>query len=171
MEFIKATEEHIDRIWEMTGMAKRQLKNLGLDQWQTGYPSLEIWRRDVAEDMAYLAVEDGEILGAFAYQITPDASYYEIENGHWLTDTPYASMHRVIVADDCKGKGVAGKMFAYGFSMAEQDGFASVRIDTHPGNLPMQRALAKAGFQACGEIRLAAGPEKGHVRIGFERLL
>ena len=171
MEFIQAGEEHIERIWEITGMAKRQLKNLGLDQWQTGYPSLEICQQDVAEGMAYLAVEDGEILGAFAYQVTPDISYGEIENGKWLTDTPYASMHRVIVADGCKGKGIAGKMFAYGFSMAERDGFASVRIDTHPGNIPMQRALAKAGFQACGQIHLAAGPEKGHVRIGFEKIL
>lgn len=171
MEFIKAKEEHLDRIWEITGMAKAQLKNLGLDQWQTGYPSLEIWKNDIAEGMAYLAVEEGKILGAFAYQVTPDVSYHEIENGEWLTDTPYASMHRVIVADGCKGKGVAGKMFAYGFSMAERDGFDSVRIDTHPGNIPMQRALGKAGFKACGEIHLAQGPEKGHIRIGFERIL
>lgn len=171
MEFIKAREEHIDRIWAITGMAKRQLKNLGLDQWQSGYPSLEIWQKDVAEGMAYLAVEEGEILGVFAYQVTPDVSYYEIENGKWLTDAPYASMHRVCVADDCKGKGVAGKMFAYGFQMAKRDGFDSVRIDTHPGNLPMQRALGKAGFERCGEVHLAEGPEKGELRIGFERLL
>ena len=92
--------------------------------------------------------------------MTPDVSYHEIENGEWLTDTPYASMHRVIVADGCKGKGVAGKMFAYGFSMAERDGFDSVRIDTHPGNIPMQRALGKAGFKACGEIHLAQGTGK-----------
>ena len=171
MEFIKAKEEHLDRIWEMTGMAKAQLKNLGLDQWQTGYPSLEVWENDIAERMAYLAVEDGVILGAFAYQVTPDISYYEIEEGKWLTNTPYASMHRVVVSDGSKGKGVAGQMFAYGFSMARKAGFDSLRIDTHPGNLPMQRALAKAGFQKCGIIHLAQGPETGHARIGFERIL
>lgn len=171
MEFIRAKEEHLERIWEMTEMAKRQLKGLGLDQWQNGYPDIGIWKHDIAEGMAYLAVEEGMVLGAFAYQVTPDDSYAEIENGKWLTDTPYACMHRVIVADGCKGKGVAGQMFQYGFSMAEKDGFDSVRIDTHPGNFPMQRALVKAGFQACGEIRLAHGTEKGHVRIGFERVL
>ena len=80
-------------------------------------------------------------------------------------------MHRVVVADGSKGKGVAGQMFAYGFSMAEKDGFDSVRIDTHPGNFPMQRALIKAGFQKCGIVHLAQGPEKGHARIGFERIL
>lgn len=80
-------------------------------------------------------------------------------------------MHRVCVAEEAKGKGVAGKMFAHGFRMAETLGFSSVRIDTHPGNIPMQRALGKAGFERCGEIHLAGGPEKGSLRIGFEKIL
>lgn len=171
MDFRKAEKKDLARIWEITNMAKAQLKGLGLDQWQTGYPSLLNWQEDVAQGMAYVVLEDEKILGAFAYQLTPDVSYGIIENGSWLTDGPYASMHRVIVADGCKGKGLAGKMFAYGFSMAKRDGFSSVRIDTHPGNIPMQHALKKAGFVACGDIYLAVGPEKGERRIGFERLL
>lgn len=171
MNFRAAMKEDLPRIWEITNMAKAQLKGLGLDQWQTGYPSLENWQEDIAGGMAYVAEEDAIILGAFAYQVTPDVSYGLIENGAWLTEGPYASMHRVIVADGCKGKGLAGKMFAYGFSMARRAGFGSVRIDTHPGNLPMQHALKKAGFLACGDIYLATGPEKGERRIGFERLL
>lgn len=171
MNFRLATEKDLPRIWEITNMAKAQLKGLGLDQWQTGYPSLENWQEDIATGMAYVAVENDNILGAFAYQQTPDVSYGIIKNGAWLTKGPYASMHRVIVADGCKGKGLAGKMFAYGFARAKRDGFGSMRIDTHPGNLPMQHALNKAGFLACGDIYLATGPEKGERRIGFERLL
>ncbi len=171
MDFRIAVENDLSRIWEITGMAKAQLKRLGLDQWQTGYPSLEIWLEDIGLESCFVVEDEGLILGAFAYQVSPDVSYGLIENGAWLADGPYASMHRVIVADGCKGKGLAGKMFAYGFSMAERDGFGSVRIDTHPGNLPMQHALKKAGFQACGDIYLAVGPEKGQRRIAFERLL
>ena len=171
MIFRKANIEDLNRIWEITGMAKAQLKDLGLDQWQTGYPSLDLWQEDIAQGMCYVAEEEGNVFGAFTYQVTPDVSYAIIENGSWLRDAPYASMHRVIVADGCKGKGIAGQMFAYGFSMAVRDGFGSVRIDTHPGNIPMQHALKKAGFKACGDIYLAVGPETGERRIGFERLL
>ncbi|MGF0034584.1 N-acetyltransferase family protein [Bariatricus sp. SGI.154] len=170
MDFIVATTEHLDRMCEITDQAKRQLRNLGLDQWQRGYPSREVWTQDAEDGCSYLAVEEGEILGVFAFQTTPDPSYAVID-GEWLTDGEYASMHRVCVSDDCKGKGVAGKMFAYGFEMARKAGFCSVRIDTHPGNLPMQRALAKAGFVACGEIRLVGGCEDGDLRIGFEKML
>ena len=170
MEFIIARPEHIEKICEITADAKRQLKNLGLDQWQKGYPSREVWNQDIEAKCADLAVEEGVIQGAFAFQVTPDPSYKVIE-GKWLTDGAYASMHRVCVAKGCKGKGVAGRMFNYGFGLAKKAGFDSVRIDTHPGNLPMQHALKKAGFEMCGEIHLVGGCEYGAVRIGFEHLL
>lgn len=170
MEFIIAKAEHLQEIWRITQEAKAQLKRLGLDQWQSGYPSEEIWAQDIREEAAWLAVEDNKVLGAFAFQTTPDVSYGEIE-GKWLTDGEYASMHRVCVSDDSKGKGVAGRMFQHGFAMAEEMGFASVRIDTHLGNLPMQRALKKAGFISCGTIFLKGGCEDGAERIAFEKIL
>jgi len=42
MKFIVAKKEHIDEMMQITNDAKRQLKNLGLDQWQKGYPSREV---------------------------------------------------------------------------------------------------------------------------------
>ena len=170
MEFIVAASEHLDRMCEITDQAKSQLRRLSLDQWQKGYPSRQVWLSDIQKGCTYLAVEDGEILGMFAFQTTPDPSYQVIE-GRWLTDGAYASMHRVCVADGCKGKGIAGRMFAYGFLLAKEAGFLSVKIDTHPENLPMQRALDKAGFKACGRLRLVGGCEDGDVRIGFEKIL
>lgn len=170
MEFIVAKETYLERMCEITDMAKRQLRGLGLDQWQKGYPSREVWIQDIKDGCTYLAMEDGEVLGMFAFQTTPDPSYGVID-GAWLTDGDYASMHRVCVSDESKGKGVAGQMFAYGFELAGKLGFPAVRIDTHPGNQPMQRALKKAGFLPCGEIHLKGGCEDGDLRIGFERIL
>ena len=170
MEFIQAAPENLEEICRITEEAKAQLKRLGLDQWQKGYQSADVWENDIANGAAWLAKENGKVLGAFAFQKTPDVSYGQIE-GKWLTDGPYASMHRVCVSDESKGKGVAGRMFGHGFSMAKQQGFCSVRIDTHPGNIPMQHALKKAGFVFCGTIYLKGGCEDGNARIAFERIL
>lgn len=170
MEFRTASMEYIDRMCEITEDAKRQLRGMGLDQWQKGYPSREVWLKDIQDGCTYLAVDDGEVQGIFAFQTTPDPSYEEID-GVWLTDGAYASMHRVCVADGCKGKGVAGQMFAKGFELAREMGFPAVRIDTHPENFPMQRALAKAGFRPCGQIHLVGGCEDGDLRIAFEKVL
>ena len=170
IEIILAKPEHLEEMCTITAQAKAGLKRLGLDQWQKGYPSREVWIEDIKNGAAWIAIEDKKVLGAFAFQTTPDVSYYEID-GKWLTDGDYASMHRVCVSDASKGKGVAGKMFAHGFEMARALHFPSMRIDTHPGNLPMQRALAKAGFVSCGAISLKGGCEDGDPRIGFEKIL
>lgn len=170
MEFLQASHRHLDRICCITDQAKRQLHDLGLSQWQNGYPSRQVWEADIDEHRAYIAVERDIVIGVFAFQTAPDASYAVID-GHWQTDGAYASMHRVCVADGCKGRGVAGKMFAFGAHMAYELGFPSIRIDTHPGNVPMRKALAKAGFQMCGEVRLAEGCEKGDLRVAFEKVL
>ena len=150
MEFVKASMKYLEQMCEITDQAKRQLAGLGLDQWQKGYPSREVWLSDIEEGCTYLAVDEEKVLGIFAFQTTPDPSYGEIE-GKWLTDGPYASMHRVCVADGCKGKGVAGQMFRKGFALAEE--LAAVRL------LP------------CGNIRLVGGTEDGDPRIAFEKVL
>ena len=170
MTFIRASLEHLEDMCRITQQAKTQLKNMGLDQWQKGYPSKEVWEADIAANTAWLAIENDFVLGVFAFQTTPDVSYGEID-GAWLSDIPYASMHRVCVADESKGKGVAGAMFEFGFQIARELGFQSMRIDTHADNLPMQKALKKAGFLPCGTIKLVGGCEDGDERVAFEKLL
>ena len=170
MEFIPASAQYLEDLCRITDEAKAQLKGLGIDQWQKGYPNREVWERDIDAGCTWLAVEDGKLLGAYAYQTAPEPSYDEI-HGAWLTDTPYASFHRVCVSDAAKGRGVAGALFAHGFALARTQGFASVRIDTHEGNLPMRRALEKAGFTLCGTIYLVGGSEDGDLRVAYEKIL
>lgn len=170
MEFTVATGIEVDRMCEITEQAKRQLRRLGLDQWQRGYPSRAVWEQDVREGCAYLAMEDGAVLGAFAFKLLPDPSYAVID-GEWHSDGPYASLHRVCVAEESKGKGVAGKMMSFACEKAGLLGLPAVRIDTHPGNAPMRRVLDKADFSLCGTIHLAEGCERGGLRIAYDRVL
>lgn len=172
MEFTLAKMEYLDQMCEITEQAKAQIRRMGFDQWQKGNPSREGWIRDIEEKHAWAAVENDEVLSLFTFFTTPDPSYGVID-GAWLTgdEADYASMHRVCVSDKCKGQGMAGKMFAKVFELAREHGLGSVRIDTHPENLPMQRALAKAGFVYCGEIYLSGGAEDGDLRIAFEKVL
>ena len=170
MEFIKAKAEHIEEICRITGQAKAQLKGMGVDQWQRGYPNREVWEADIEKGEAWVAVEDGRVLGAFTFLTEPEEAYAKIE-GAWLAELPYASLHRVCVSDDCKGRGIAGKLFAHGCELARGRGLKAVRIDTHEGNRPMRRAIAKAGFTYCGVIHLVGGAEDGNERIAFELLL
>lgn len=171
MEFTLARPEHFEALCKMTEAAKAQLKRLGVDQWQKGYPNETVWADDIRQGITWVAVEHGRVLGAFMFQTAPEVSYEKID-GAWITDgSAYGSLHRVCVAEESKGRGVAGELFRHGFALAKQTGLPSVRIDTHEGNLPMRRALEKAGFTFCGRITLVGGSEDGDPRIAFEKKL
>ena len=58
-------------------------------------------------------------------------------------------------------------MVRYIVDLAADNGYASVRVDTHQGNLPMRRMLEKNGFEYCGTIHLLDGQS----RVAYERLV
>jgi len=170
MEFVRAAQSDLDRICEITEQAKTQLKAMGLDQWQKGYPNREVWSCDIDAGDAYIGVINGTVIGAYTLQTEPDANYTEIE-GAWLGDIPYATVNRLCVCDEEKGKGLAGAFFAHAFQTAEELGFGSVRVDTHSGNAAMLSAVKKAGFEYCGVITLREGNQAGDKRDAFEKIL
>jgi GNAT superfamily N-acetyltransferase len=73
--------------------------------------------------------------------------YEAMTEGGWLNAAPYGVIHRIAVAEAGRGKGVARFCFDFAFSRC-----GNLKIDTHRDNLPMQKALAKAGFAYCGVV-------------------
>ena len=55
--------------------------------------------------------------------------------------------------------------------MLKEKGVKNIRIDTHPDNLSMQRALAKNGYTFCGKITLCSGSEAGDPRFAYQKVL
>ena len=170
-DYRRGESADLDRIMEIVGSAQRFLASQGLDQWQSGYPSRAEFERDIERGWCWVFEDEGEIVSVMAIVPEDDPSYAVID-GAWLTPGGnYTGVHRVAVSEDCRGSGVARQMFALAEDLSLGWGRASLRIDTHPGNRPMQRLLAKCGFARCGSISLASGPEAGHERIAFEKVL
>ena len=129
-------------------------------QWNKEYPNRESILSDIEKGVGYVCEEDGKLLAVFMFGIGPDKTYDVIRDGAWKNDEPYAVIHRIAVAKDAHGRGVAGFCFAECFQR-----FPNIKIDTHRDNVPMQRALARAGFERCGIIFL----ENGEERVAFQK--
>lgn len=151
------------------------LASLGIDQWQGGYPHRDVIEADVARGDSYVAVdEDGTILATIMVGFAGERDYDHIEGGSWLTDSCsgspcYGVVHRVAVAATCKGRGVASFLLDEAEKLTHERKCASVRIDTHPGNMPMRQLLLKKGYTQCGTIYIAHAEEGTPDRIAFEK--
>ncbi|MBQ3106268.1 MAG: GNAT family N-acetyltransferase [Eggerthellaceae bacterium] len=167
----------IDRIMEILADGRASIGALGIDQWQKGYPHRDVVERDVANGESYVVVDENDRALATAMMSPAGEPDYDcIYDGAWLVDAPseephYLVVHRVAVASECKGRGLASALLAKAAELAEVMGKESVRIDTHPGNEPMRRMVQKNGFQECGIIHISHAEDGIPQRVAYEKLV
>lgn len=128
-------------------------------QWGGGYPARALVEDDIRLGKLYVCLADGRIAGVFYFAQEDDPTYRVIEEGAWLSEAPYAVVHRIASAPGTKG--VATFCLNWAFERC-----GNLRIDTHTDNAPMRNLLAKLGFAYCGRIRLADGSP----RIAFQKV-
>lgn len=129
------------------------------NQWVNGYPSEDLLRSDIENDQLFVISRGDALCGVFAFIIGDDPTYAVIEDGSWLSDFRYGTIHRI------GGDGSAHGILRTAVEYAQQR-IGHLRIDTHEDNQPMQRAVVRNGFVRCGIIYL----EDGSPRIAFEKL-
>lgn len=172
MLFRNATAADVPAIAAMFDAARISMRALGIDQWQKGVPGWENAAADAACGIGRVAEEGGEICAVYSFLSFGEPDYDEISEGAWLSDgSSYAAIHRVTIRQTCRGSGLSSAMVQNMVREAREKGFHSLRIDTHPGNLPMRRMLEKNEFCFCGIIHLHNGPDAGARRVAYERLL
>nr|MBE6545593.1 GNAT family N-acetyltransferase [Oscillospiraceae bacterium] len=121
-------------------------KNGNPDQWQGEYPGGYDVEIGIENGTSYVCDDGGEIVATFYFEMNADdPSYRRIYEGSWLSDAPYAVIHRIAVK--YHGRGIADFCFNECFKL-----FPNVRIDTHERNIPMQKCLTRNGFEYCGVI-------------------
>ena len=87
-----------------------------------------------------------------------------LRGGAWLDDEPYGVVHRIAAAQGTRG----AASFCMEWCLQK---CGNIRIDTHPDNRSMQRALAKSGYTLCGSLTLTEGTEKGDPRLAYHKVL
>ena len=144
----------LERVYAAARAFMRQSGNM--NQWVNGYPQGELLADDIEKGQLYVFEENEAVHGAFACIPGADPTYAYIENGQWLNDLPYATIHRIGTDGTIHGAVRAARDFALRFA-------SQVRADTHADNKPMQHTLTKNGFVRCGVIYL----ENGDPRIAY----
>ena len=128
-------------------------------QWTGGYPSEALIASEIEASHSFICeTSDGEMAGTFCFIIGEDPTYRIIEQGHWLVDGPYGTIHRL--ASSGIAHGVADACIEWCLQR-----IPNLRADTHSDNFIMQKILEKAGFTKCGIIFT----DNGSPRIAYQR--
>lgn len=157
-EIRNARPEDLPRIEEVYAQARQFMAaNGNPSQWGDSYPPRQWLVDDIAQGNLFVVTDAGGIHGVFFFFIGPDETYARIEDGHWSSDKPYGTIHR-IASDGSGGIFRAAVEFC-------QKQIDHLRMDTHHDNLVMQNAAQRMGFQPCGIIYVSDGT----ARIAYEK--
>ena len=152
-----AEQKDMDDILRVYDTARAFMRASGnTKQWVNGYPQQELLENDIANQNLFVLEEGRAVHAVFAFILGNDPTYNYIEDGHWLNDKPYGTIHRI--GGDGTIHGVLAAALAFALQSTDE-----VRADTHADNHPMQRALARNGFRRCGVIYL----ENGDPRVAY----
>ncbi len=155
-----ATKKDLKIILSIYKYAREFMKNNGNEsQWKNNFPPEELLIQDIEKGQLYVFFQNGTIHGVFAFIIGEDETYKNIEDGNWLSNELYGTIHRV--ASDGKIKGVLNTVIEYCNRK-----ISHLRIDTHENNKIMQHIILKKGFTRCGIIHVTDGSP----RIAYEKI-
>ena len=153
-----ANPRDVEAIMSIVHGAQCSLAELGIDQWQNGYPSLDVIMADIERGVGYvLCGEDDCPIGYVAIVMDGEPAYLQITDSEWNTPNSYVVVHRLCVALDARREGVAVRMMRYAADVAREAGIKAFRIDTHRGNIRMLSMLEKLGFAYCGIVHYDSG--------------
>ncbi len=159
-----ATYGDIDSILSIVRSAQLSLRELGIDQWQDGYPSREAIEEDITRGVGYVMCNDHDTIIAYAAIVLDgEPAYSQIDETEWHTEGRYVVVHRLCVAASARRKGGAIRMMQHAIALAKEAGIKAFRIDTHEGNIRMLAMLRKLGFERCGIVYYDSGK-----RIAFD---
>ena len=131
--------------------AKKKMREDGnLYQWtEVDYPICYTYK-DLEKGTCYVIEEDNEIHATFVFQLGEEITYKIIDDGKWLNDEPYGTIHRI--ASDGYIKDIFGITlnFIKRFNV-------DVRTDTSKDNKRMTHLINKHNFIYCGTIYIRDG--------------
>lgn len=153
----RANNRDIEAIMGIISDAQAALRELGIDQWQDGYPTAEIIERDIESNAGYVYVEDNMVVGYAAIVLTGEIAYKQIDDHVWGTGEDYVVVHRLCVGKDFTRKGIALSLIRKAKELAIEAGYSGFRIDTHRGNVRMLSMMDRLGFEYRGIIRYDSG--------------
>ena len=162
--FRKATLSEINPIWDILQQAIIRRKNDGSNQWQDGYPNLEVVQKDIEKESGYVLTEGETIVGYIAVLINDEPAYEKIE-GEWLTNDDFVLFHRVAIAENYLGKGLAKMMINYIEDFALKNKIKSIKADTNFDNDAMLNIFEKLGYKYCGQVYLRGNPRKAFEKV------
>jgi GNAT superfamily N-acetyltransferase len=133
----------LDQIDELAIAVINDMNQNHIPQWTKEYPRKPHFLKDITQKQLYIIKSKDKVLGVAVITKEDDEPYKTI---HTWKKKHSLVIHRMLVDPSAQGKGVASMIMMYAKQKAMDEGYQSIKIDTHPENFKMRMFLIKHEF-------------------------
>lgn len=145
-----AKPKDLPHILKITQACARDMISKNIFQWNENYPNLAAFQKDLDREELFVYEVQEKILGAVVVSDFMDAVYEPMK---WKAPTgKNIYIHRLCVHPNHQGKGLAQKLMGFAETKAQQEGYASVRLDTFSLNKRNVAFYTKRGYTQLGDV-------------------
>ena len=163
-QFRQANYSEASQIWQILKDAIKRRKEDGSNQWQDGYPNMEVVKSDIEKKIGFVFTQNDTIIGYSAVIINDEPDYINIE-GKWLSNQDFIVYHRVAISEEFLAKGMAKKMMKLIEQYALSKNIYSLKADTNHDNIPMMKIFEKLGYSFCGIVYIRQSPRRAYEKV------
>ena len=158
MDLRKAEEKEAEACYQCIEDARAYHKSMGFEQWHPDYPTLQTILDDIADSTGYAFIKDNKVIGYCCIKFGNEPAY-DVIDGAWKTDKPYAVVHRMAFSSNARGKGLSKEAISLIKELCRKEHIDAIRVDTQEENKVMQHIVEREGFSYCGLVQFDGGPK------------
>jgi RimJ/RimL family protein N-acetyltransferase len=138
----------LEVIASLAKVVRSDMVSKGLNQWVGDYPNIDNFRSDLDKGGLFVLVEADKIVGSCSILKENDIAYKEVV---WNGKNALV-IHRILIDPTYQGKGFGKEMVNFAYKKVLDEGYDSLKIDTHPDNIKMQKMLKGLNFEFRGYL-------------------
>ncbi|WP_028777133.1 GNAT family N-acetyltransferase [Shimazuella kribbensis] len=150
MDIRKGTMDDLTKIAEMYIIARRDLEENDIYQWDHNDPSIQMLQEDIKAGDLYVAVKGDDILGSIVLNDEKEPEHKDVD---WSVDKGRALyLHRLVVHLDFQGEGTGKALMNFADEYAEKHGYTSIRLDAYEENEVARGLYENFGYEEVGKV-------------------
>jgi len=139
----------VDEVWDVIASCRIALRERGVMQWDTTYPSVDTVEDDIANKTLFVLTADEDCVGVVTLDANADAAYASLK---WKFEEPALIVHRLCIRPRLQGRGFGHRLMQFAEDRVSAGDYRSIRLDAYSQNASAVKFYQQRGYRQVGQI-------------------
>lgn len=139
----------VGEVWDVIASCRIALRERGIMQWDTIYPSVDTVENDIANETLFVLSAEQTCVGIVTLDANADSAYASLQ---WKFEEPALIVHRLCIRPGLQGRGFGHQLMQFAEGRVSAGEHKSIRLDAYSENVSAVRFYQQRGYRQVGQL-------------------